>query len=102
MGGYRIDARRPDTLAIEQLGCGVQQALPGWRLPGHVVSPKPLCRPIYLFMRSVNPSDALIALHRRRSTRRFAAGHPTTVYAFMQAMGPINDHAEGCTIRNEV
>ncbi|WP_336621113.1 DNA-3-methyladenine glycosylase I [Sinorhizobium sp. 7-81] len=52
-------------------------------------------------MRSVNPSDALIALHRRRSTRRFAAGHPTPVYAFMQAMGLINDHAEGCTIRNE-
>lgn len=27
---------------------------------------------------------------------------PTTVYAFMQAMGLINDHAEGCVIRNEV
>jgi DNA-3-methyladenine glycosylase I len=24
---------------------------------------------------------------------------PTTVYAFMQAMGLINDHAEGCAIR---
>ena len=27
---------------------------------------------------------------------------PTTVYAFMQAMGLINDHAEGCVIRNKV
>lgn len=27
---------------------------------------------------------------------------PTTVYAFMQAMGLINDHAEGCAIRIEV
>lgn len=27
---------------------------------------------------------------------------PTTVYAFMQAMGLINDHAEGCAIRAEV
>ena len=27
---------------------------------------------------------------------------PTTVYAFMQAMGLINDHAEGCVIRDEV
>ncbi|HYD64118.1 DNA-3-methyladenine glycosylase I, partial [Azospirillum sp.] len=26
---------------------------------------------------------------------------PTTVYAFMQAMGLINDHAEGCSIRPE-
>lgn len=27
---------------------------------------------------------------------------PTTVYAFMQAMGLINDHVEGCLIRNRV
>jgi DNA-3-methyladenine glycosylase I len=27
---------------------------------------------------------------------------PTTVYAFMQAMGLINDHAEGCLIRAKV
>ena len=24
---------------------------------------------------------------------------PTTVYAFMQAMGLVNDHLEGCTVR---
>jgi len=27
---------------------------------------------------------------------------PTTVYAFMQAMGLVNDHAAGCVIRQEV
>ncbi|HMN81762.1 MAG TPA: DNA-3-methyladenine glycosylase I [Burkholderiaceae bacterium] len=27
---------------------------------------------------------------------------PTTVYAFMQAMGLVNDHAEGCSIRARV
>lgn len=27
---------------------------------------------------------------------------PTTVYALMQAMGLINDHAEGCVVRAEV
>lgn len=27
---------------------------------------------------------------------------PTTVYAFMQAMGMINDHVEGCVIRSKV
>jgi len=27
---------------------------------------------------------------------------PTTVYAFMQAIGLINDHAIGCVIRNKV
>jgi DNA-3-methyladenine glycosylase I len=24
---------------------------------------------------------------------------PTTVYAFMQAMGLVNDHIEGCSVR---
>jgi DNA-3-methyladenine glycosylase I len=24
---------------------------------------------------------------------------PTTVYAFMQAMGLVNDHLHGCTVR---
>ncbi|MEY4765688.1 MAG: hypothetical protein RI907_2361 [Pseudomonadota bacterium] len=27
---------------------------------------------------------------------------PTTVYAFMQAMGLVNDHAEGCVVRAQV
>jgi DNA-3-methyladenine glycosylase I len=27
---------------------------------------------------------------------------PTTVYAFMQAMGMVNDHLEGCYCREEV
>ena len=27
---------------------------------------------------------------------------PTTVYAFMQAMGLVNDHAEGCAFREKV
>ena len=27
---------------------------------------------------------------------------PTTVYAFMQAMGLVNDHLEGCFCRDEV
>lgn len=27
---------------------------------------------------------------------------PTTVYAFMQAMGLINDHAEDCVMREKV
>jgi DNA-3-methyladenine glycosylase I len=27
---------------------------------------------------------------------------PTTVYAFMQAMGLVNDHVEGCYVRRTV
>ncbi|HRH96428.1 MAG TPA: DNA-3-methyladenine glycosylase I, partial [Prosthecobacter sp.] len=31
--------------------------------------------------------------------RGWAFVGPTTVYAFMQAMGPVNDHAGDCVIR---
>lgn len=27
---------------------------------------------------------------------------PTTCYAFMQAMGMVNDHLEGCHVRNDM
>jgi len=27
---------------------------------------------------------------------------PTTVYAFMQALGLLNDHVDGCVIRDKV
>lgn len=27
---------------------------------------------------------------------------PTTVYAFMQAMGLVNDHVDGCVIREKI
>ena len=33
---------------------------------------------------------------------RVAICGPTTTYAFMQAMGLVNDHANGCVIRDQV
>ncbi len=36
---------------------------------------------------------------KKRGWRFFG---PTTAYAFMQAMGMVNDHMEGCAIRDEV
>jgi DNA-3-methyladenine glycosylase I len=36
----------------------------------------------------------------RRRGWRFVG--PTTAYAFMEAMGLVNDHVEGCTVRDEV
>ncbi len=46
-------------------------------------------------------SVASIAMSKDLKARGWAFVGPTTVYAFMQAMGLINDHAEGCHVRAE-
>ena len=45
---------------------------------------------------------AAIALSKDLKRRGFTFVGPTTVYAFMQAMGLVNDHVEGCVVREEV
>jgi DNA-3-methyladenine glycosylase I len=49
--------------------------------------------------RIVSTSPASIAMSKDLKRRGWAFVGPTTVYAFMQAMGLVDDHAEGCTIR---
>lgn len=51
---------------------------------------------------TASTSEASIALSKDLKRRGWAFVGPTTVYAFMQAMGLINDHAEGCVIRKDV
>jgi len=51
---------------------------------------------------SVSVSPVSIALSKDLKKRGWKFVGPTTVYAFMQAMGLINDHVEGCVIRAEV
>jgi DNA-3-methyladenine glycosylase I len=46
------------------------------------------------------PDPAVLAKDLKRRGWRFVG--PTTVYAFMQAMGLVNDHVEGCAIRPAV
>lgn len=50
----------------------------------------------------VSTIPAAIALSKALKARGWAFVGPTTMYAFMQAMGLVNDHAEGCAIREEV
>lgn len=50
---------------------------------------------------SRSASPASIALSKELRKRGWKFVGPTTVYAFMQAMGLINDHAEGCAMRSE-
>jgi DNA-3-methyladenine glycosylase I len=42
------------------------------------------------------------ALSKELKRRGWSFVGPTTVYAFMQAMGLVNDHLEGCAFREEV
>ncbi|WP_207479117.1 DNA-3-methyladenine glycosylase I [Arenibaculum pallidiluteum] len=48
---------------------------------------------------TASASAASIAMSKDLKKRGWAFVGPTTVYAFMQAMGLINDHVEGCAMR---
>ncbi len=51
---------------------------------------------------TASTSAESVALSKDLKKRGWRFVGPTTVYAFMQAMGLINDHVEGCVIRAEV
>ena len=43
-----------------------------------------------------------VALSKDLKKRGWSFVGPTTVYAFMQAMGLVNDHLDGCFVRRPV
>lgn len=53
-------------------------------------------------LKSMPQTDASKRLSKELRKRGFSFVGPTTAYAFMQAMGLVNDHLEGCHIRAEV
>ena len=52
--------------------------------------------------RTASTSAESVALSKELKKRGWKFVGPTTAYAFMQAMGLINDHVEGCVIQAEV
>jgi DNA-3-methyladenine glycosylase I len=52
-------------------------------------------------VRAMPTSPASIALSKDLKKRGWTFVGPTTVYAFMQAMGLVNDHIEGCAARDK-
>lgn len=60
------------------------------RAPGDLAAPQ-----------TASTSTASIALSKDLKTRGWRFVGPTTVHAFMQAMGLVNDHVEDCAIRPE-
>ena len=67
--------------------------------------PRPAERPDALtweVLKTMAETDASLALSKDLRKRGFSFVGPTTCYAFMQAMGLVNDHVEGCFCRAEV
>jgi DNA-3-methyladenine glycosylase I len=50
-------------------------------------------------LRAMTQTPTSVALSKDLKRRGWTFVGPTTVYAFMQAMGLVNDHLEGCVIR---
>jgi DNA-3-methyladenine glycosylase I len=50
-------------------------------------------------LRAMTQTPTSVALSRDLKRRGWSFVGPTTVYAFMQAMGLVDDHLEGCVIR---
>ena len=68
-----------------------------WRwVPPATERPKKLTKKALVGM-AITPTSK--ALSRDLKKRGFTFVGPTTVYAFMQAMGLVNDHLEGCAFR---
>lgn len=67
--------------------------------PGADARPKVVDHP-YL---TANPkTDASTRISKELKTKGWSFVGPTTLYAFMQAMGLVNDHIEGCVCREVV
>ena len=68
-----------------------------WRLePGAASRPQHIS---YDVLKTFTTSPASIALSKDLKKRGWTFVGPTTMYAFMQAMGLVNDHIEGCHSR---
>jgi DNA-3-methyladenine glycosylase I len=65
-------------------------------VPGAAERPKLVTRAA---LRAMTTTPTSTALSRDLKRRGWTFVGPTTVYAFMQAMGLVDDHLEGCVIR---
>ncbi len=67
--------------------------------------PPPSSRPAVITRKALvgmTTSPESVALSKELKRRGWTFVGPTTIYAFMQAVGLVNDHLEGCHVREEV
>ncbi len=68
-----------------------------WRFePGRAERPRRLD---WATLRDMASTPASVALSKDLRRRGFTFVGPTTMYAFMQAVGLVNDHLDGCALR---
>ncbi len=87
--------------AINNAGCALEMIEQEGSLAAYFWSrepdPEEVKRP-----QSMSTSPTSVAISKDLKKRGWKFVGPTTVFAFMQAMGLVNDHAEGCVIREKV
>lgn len=67
--------------------------------------PRPKERPSsldFFTLRAISKTDISIRVSKDLKKRGWTFVGPVTVYAFMQAMGLVNDHVQGCCVRASV
>lgn len=67
--------------------------------------PQPDQRPAdfaFSTLKTIGKTEQSLALSKDLKKRGWSFVGPTTVYAFMQAMGMVNDHVEGCHCRKDI
>ena len=67
--------------------------------PGPALRPE---RVDYDTLGTLSQTPESLSLAGALKKRGFRFFGPTTAYAFMQAMGLVNDHLEGCDVRAEI
>jgi len=71
-----------------------------WRFePDRHARPKKLTWEV---LRKMGQTPESVALSKDLRRRGWTFVGPTTIYAFMQAMGLVNDHVHGCSIRKRI
>jgi len=97
----KIEATIANARAACQLSAaGESLAALVWRF-----EPAPAGRPRRLTgatLARLSQTPESVALSKELKRRGFRFVGPTTAYAFMQAMGLVNDHLEGCHVREPV
>ncbi len=53
-------------------------------------------------LKAMGKSETSLAISKDLKKRGWSFVGPTTIYAFMQAMGMVNDHVEGCPCRKDI
>ena len=91
----KIEATIGNAVAARELPDGLSDFVWSFAPPRRPVRPSARGE-----LPATTPESAALSKELKRRGFRFVG--PTTVYAFMQAMGLVNDHLEGCYCRQEV